>query len=531
MNPWKKIFIIIFIVCLVTTLLLAITMYLNRLTDIRQEESPETVGQAMGDLPDTMYASATLLQYSVKLFDTITSGQLDTLGCLYRDVPGVFTFRGGSLRDHPHSGKLSSRPTTIVTDWEFRTDFDTTLTDFGRWGGGTGWTGQPLLVHWPDSLIQVFRQLPDTLMYQVTSAEVIFGSLCGKVYFVDFETGNSTRKPFNIQNPLKGTPGLDPALNGLLFVGHGIPRGAPMGITVFDLLSHQKKQFFPGNDPFALKRWPAFDASPVAAGQFLFWPGENGVLYKFLRTTNGMVLHSALRYHLSGKNAPGIESSMAVYRNYGFFGDNHGNILCINLNNLKPVWHYHNLDDTDASIVIEIEDGIPYLYTGCEVDKQGNSGFSQITKLNGLNGNMIWQKKIPARSITLNEKRYNGGMLSTPLFGSGNCNELIYCIVALPDSSHKSDLIAFRKSDGDLLWKLRLDAWSWSSPAPFYTQNQELVILAGDVTGNAYLIDGKTGMVIFKQQIGQNFESSPLVWGNCAIFGSRGRSIYKLTIQ
>lgn len=481
-------------------------------------------------LPDTLYPSALALEFEVRLHDTLASGELNSLVNLYHNVPGMFTFRGGPARDHPSIGSITGTPERLVSEWVFNTPFDTVTTIYGRWGGGTGWTGQPLWIKWPDSLKERFSSAHDSLIFGIPDEEVIIASLSGYVFFLDPATGNPTRRPIRIGNTLKGTPGLDPAMNGLMYVGHGIPKDTDIGISVIDLFTHRKVQFIRGIDPFAWKRWGAFDSSPVAVGQFLFWPGENGLVYKFARTPEGLVPHSTLRYRRTGYGAPGIESSMAVYGNYGYFGDNHGNILCINLNTMKPVWHYDNLDDTDATLVVNEEDGIPYLYTGSQVDRQGDTGVARITRLHGLSGEVVWQRDVRSRTLTRENKRYDGGMFSTPLSGRGNCSEMLFVIVSMPDATLQADLIAFRKSDGQTLWKTRLDGWSWSSPVPFLNEHDSLYILTGDVAGNVYLIEGTTGAIVLKEKVGQNFESSPLVMGNSVIFGSRGRSIFKLTI-
>lgn len=122
-------------------------------------------------------------------------------------------------------------------------------------------------------------------------------------------------------------------------------------------------------------------------------------------------------------------------------------------------------------------------------------------------------------------------MLSTPLNGAGDCKELIFSIISFPDSSWNSDLVAVQKRDGEVVYKLRLDGWAWSSPVPFYNEYDELFILTGDVKGNVYLIKGINGNILIKKRIGLNFESSPLVRDNCVIFGSRGRTVYKLSIR
>jgi hypothetical protein len=57
-----------------------------------------------------------------------------------------------------------------------------------------------------------------------------------------------------------------------------------------------------------------------------------------------------------------------------------------------------------------------------------------------------------------------------------------------------------------------------------------MFVLTGDTHGYIYLFDGKTGEKLFSQLIGINFESSPVVVGNCVVLGSRGNKIYKLKV-
>ncbi len=483
------------------------------------------------ELPDTAFSSVDTLDFWVKIYDTLTPGTITDTGNLYSRAGGVLNFRGTPLRSPAGKGKLPRIPSDITIQWTFTTAFDTTLTDFGQWGGGTGWTGQPLLVNWPAATLQRFKNLPDSLYLAETASEVIFGSLCGKVYFLDPATGKPVRRALDAGNTVKGTPSVDPSLNGILYVGQGIPRQKPFGFRVFDLKKHKPAMFYSGKDAGSLRGWGAFDSSPVAVGDFLFWPGENGTLYKFLRTDSTIILHSALRYRVKGKNAPGIESSLAVYKNYGFFGDNHGNIICVDLNTMKPVWRFFNLDDTDATPVLEMENGVPFLYTGCEVDKQGSVGYSRFVKLNALTGGPVWMQKIRCRSIRMNGKNYNGGMLATPLPGEGNCKNLIYSNFSQPDSAFNGHLIAFDKGTGKIIFRTDLEGYSWSSPVGFLTTKGEFLVFTGDVLGYVYLISGDNGKVLIKKKIGDNFESSPLVVENSVIFGSRGRNMYRLGFE
>lgn len=446
---------------------------------------------------------------------------------------GVLTFRGGFRRDMPVSGFVSGVPGRITVDWIYTTDYDTTRTEYGMWGGGLGWTGQPILVKWPPDAREEYALLDTAFKKKKDGLEVIAGSLSGTVFFLDFDDGTETRPPISTHNPIKGTPSLDPRLNGLLYVGSGVPHEEEsFGIHVIDLHRHEPAFFYSGhNDRVAYRRWGAFDSSPLLVGDFLYWPGENGVLYQFYIDDDEISLVAKMVYRLRGRSGPGIESSLAVYRNYGYFGDNHGNILCVNLLTMQPVWMYNNRDDTDATIVIEVEAGIPYIYTGSQVDLQGDEGYARFVKINGLNGESVWEQKIEAYRVSHSGRMFDGGMFATPLPGRNNASEIIVSNFAHTTESGEGELIAFHKQTGEILYRTLLSAYSWSSPVALYNEAGDLYIFTGDVEGNVYLLDGRDGRILYRERVGRNFEASPVVWGNKVVIGSRGREIYRLSID
>jgi hypothetical protein len=477
----------------------------------------------------TPLASVAAIDYDVTVFDTLDSGRLSSSVSLYDGSQGWFTFRGNALRDADFGGKVRGVPSRLVVDWVFTTGIDTVRTSMGTWGGGTGWTGQPLFVRWTDRQIEAFRNSSPGLVGQLGREEIIVASLCGKVYFLDFNTGNASRKSIDVTNPIKGTCSLDPTLNGNLYVGQGIPKVAPMGQVAINLMEH-KRTFFSGRDSNAWRGWGAFDSSPVVFGGYLFWPGENGTVYKYKVNRSSLTLHSTLRYRCKGA-APGVENSLCVYKNYGWFGDNHGNIICIDLNTLSPVWHYDNHDDIDGSIVCEVVDGTPYLYAGCEVDRQGDRGFCHFVKINGLDGNVVWEQKIPCRKLNINGKHFDGGLYCTPLLGKGDCRNLIFANICQRESLSAAEFTAFDRATGNVVYRTPLRSWAWSSPVAFYNENNRMFVFTGDSSGNAYLIEGKTGKVRFQQHVANNFESSPVVVGNSLVVGSRGNEIYRFSVE
>ena len=361
-----------------------------------------------------------------------------------------------------------------------------------------------------------------------SNREIIVGSLCGKVYFLDYETGKKSRLEYDGMNPIKGTMSIDPSMNGNLYVGQGIPDTIPFGAFVYNLYTNRKISFFK-RDPKAKRRWSAYDSSPIAVGGFVFRPGENGIIYKLAADEKKVEVHSSLNYTVHGQ-APGIESSMAVSRNYGYVADNYGNVIAVNLNNMKPVWVHNNFDDTDATIVVEEENDVPFLYTGCEIDSQGEEGKCLFTKLNGLTGEMVWSTPITGKCVVEIKKR-EGGMFATPLMGHGDCEGMFFSNFCIMREEERGVFKAFDKKTGKVIYSTTLKEYSWSSPVALFNENEEMFIFTGDTKGNVYLIRGKNGEILFTKRIAINFESSPIVVNNTVVVGSRGKEIYRLTIE
>lgn len=480
-------------------------------------------------LPDTSYASVQAVSYKIEDEDS-TEALLRDFDDPYEKAGGVRIFRKNLRRNANFGGRVKGTPSQIDVEWVFQTAYDTMPTRFGTWGGGTGWTGQPLYVHWSKADTAAFRRQSPGLTADFGAEEIIVGSLCGKGYFINFQTGKASRQPLDLGNVVKGTVSLDPEYKNL-YVGQGVPRTAgPFGCQAFDLLRHERTFFF-GPDSKAWRGWNAFDSNSIVAGGYLFWPGENGSLYKYERSQGMLRRVSVMRYRVNGA-APGIESSLCVYKNYGFFGDNHGNIICVNLNTLRPVWHYRNHDDSDGTIVCREEGGTPYVYTACEVDKQGASGNCHFVKLNALNGFLVWEQQIPCRRIELPGKTLDGGMYATPLLGLGDCEDLIFANICRNGAArHAGELTAINTRTGEVAYTVSYGNFAWSSPIPYLNEQGEMFIFTGDANGTAYVIRGRTGEILCQRAVGFNFESSPIAVGNAAVVGCRGRNIYKFVIR
>ena len=163
-------------------------------------------------LPDSSLSSVQgNLEFQIKLIDS-TGPPLGSITSKYIPEKGVLGFRGALTRDLVADGLLNSKPTEISMEWEFSTDYNGKKTNLGIWGGGNGWTGQPLIINWD------YPGIPKTALSHKPEAhqEVIISSLSGKIFFLDLASGKKLRPTLDTYNPIKGTAMFDPDFSGNL---------------------------------------------------------------------------------------------------------------------------------------------------------------------------------------------------------------------------------------------------------------------------------------------------------------------------
>lgn len=489
-------------------------------------------------------------------------------GSEYTALEGIIGFRGNNYRDAASWGaaQIANETLTLVS---------TKVTGAtGSWGG-MAWTGQPLIVKWPDELRLQMTTLDEEYRTKEGFIEVIYASLSGYVYFMDLETGEKTRNPIDVGGPVKGTPSLDPRGYPILYVGQGLQsdgddqKSKNMYFRAFSLITGEKlMQVGAGvKDPFAYRSWQAYDASPLidAETDTLIYPGENGVIYVCDLNTNYDAATGTLTMDMEPKKAKyrytspqneaadtenggrwGIEGSPVAWRNYIFFTDNAGVLQCVDLNTLSPVYARSVTDDSDVSMVLEEapEDQTIYLYTGCEYDELVRpssdqigpvfSGTAYARKLDGLTGETVWENMYEVQSGS----DVDGGILASPVVGKdGTTMEglVIYNVtMEVKGDTTTSRLIAVNKEDGTEVWSydMAVEGWSPSSPVPVYTSDGKGYIVQCDRAGDVALIDGETGSEAAKLNVGEDdhFEATPAVYGNTIVVGSRNKHIFFLTI-
>lgn len=459
----------------------------------------------------------------------------------YTDVPGVLTFRGNHTRTGGAWGRAQVTERRLEVAWSKQVE---EIRGEGSYWPGAGWTGQPLLVNWPADT-RAALGLPAEFDRD-DFVEVLYPVFGGKVYRLDLATGRETREPIDVGWGFKGTASVDPRGYPLLYAGQGLndTNGTigPWRYRVFDLIRNEEVWSIPGLDPHAPRTdWGAFDSSALVNRQTdtLIEPAENGLIYKVKLNTRfdaaaGTVSldPEVVRMAYEGPHSAkfGIENSAVAYRNLMFAADNDGHLLCWDATTLQVVWLREVGDDTDASLALEATDDGVFLYTGNEVDNRGRTGGERITnlrKIDALTGRQVWQFDIPAYY----DAGVNGGLLATPVVGTGSLGDLVIFNVARTTAPREGTLLALDKLTGEVVWRRHLANYSWSTPTLVTgTDGVQYGVLA-DSGGVLHLFDPQTGEDHSRLDLGKNIEATPAVYDDMLVVASYDRNIYGVRIR
>ena len=484
----------------------------------------------------------------------------------YTQIPGILTYRGNNFRNTASFGYLTPADGTVDTltqVWEYTNGHSLLSSDMTFEWTGYRLTGQPLIVRWPSETLSHMNVYPSAIRPDFT--EVICPSLDGYIYFMDLETGNMTRDPIYVGASVKGTAALDPRGYPLLYIGQGDDNGEySFGMYIFSLIDGSELYFRDVMDDGAYRmNWGAFDSSPIVDidSDTLIWPCENGIVYTFTLNTQYVAGGSSIminpvctgyKYIFNDTQGRylGVESSIAVYGNLGYFIDNNSNLICLDLNTFEMVWVFRTDDDSDLSPVLAEENGIPYLYIGTEVDYQGGqgsyNGAAYTYKLNALTGAEVWQTSQPCYTYNgqTSDTDQVGGCVGNPIVGKNSINNLvIFSYSCTNDLVSGNRLVAYNRDTGNEVWHYDMNIYTYSSPIDCYDQNGNAYIVIADNIGQIHLINGQTGERIAYIQTsrflgtssettgGIEFQASPVIFNNMMIITTTSGSVFGIRID
>ena len=462
----------------------------------------------------------------------------------YTELEGVIGFRGNNFRTGAAYGTANVSSKTISTLWT-RSTSGLSDTDGSYWTG-SGWTGQPLIVKWPDETRKNMTAMYDWAKEKNDLVEVIYCTLDGHFYFYELSTGEYTRDPLNLGFNFKGAGALDPRGYPILYVGAGVDsvNGRSRAFVV-NLIDNSVMFEFGHNETFANRGWHMFDSSPLVSAETdqLIYPGENGILYiihlntKYNEQTGELSVDpdNIVKWKYSGVRSGsrywlGVESSAAVINNYIFLADNGGNLMCLDLNTLELVWVQDTLDDTNCSPVVDIEDGHPYIYISTSFHygwRSYSTAAIPIWKIDAETGEIVWRTDYTCYTV----QDLSGGVQGTIAVGKNELSDMIFVPIARTPGASSGTLVALNKETGEEVWKKETTMYSWSSPVDFYDKDGNGYLIYCNSGFNMFLLDGKTGEELDYINLGGNIEASPAIYGNYVVVGTRTMRTYCVEVK
>lgn len=461
----------------------------------------------------------------------------------YTELEGIVTFRGDNFRSGAAYGTASVSSKTLTKVWSKSTS-GLSDTD-GTYWSGSGWTGQPLIVKWPEATRKNISAMYDWAREKEGLVEVIYATLDGHVYFYELTSGEYTRDPLNLGFNYKGAGALDPRGYPILYVGSGVDSvNGRSRVKVVNLIDNSVMFEFGHNETFANRGWHMFDSSPLVSAETdqLIYPGENGILYiihlntKYNEQTGELSVDpdNIVKWKYNGVRSGsrywlGVESSAAIINNYIFLADNGGNLMCLDLNTLELVWVQDVLDDTNCSPVVDIEDGHPYIYISTSFHygwRSYSTAAIPIFKIDAETGEIVWRTDYTCYTV----QDLSGGVQGTIAVGKNKLSDMIFVPIARTPGASSGTLAALKKDTGEVIWEKETSMYSWSSPVDFYDADGNGYLLYCNSGFNMFLIDGKTGEQLDYMNLGGNIEASPAMYGNYAVVGTRAMRTYCIQV-
>lgn len=478
-------------------------------------------------------------------------------GDTYTELEGVITFRGNNFRDSAAYGTVTwtgqaSEP------WTFSVGSMAKKSGSGSWTG-CGWTGQPLIVKWPEETKRIMN-LYDSAKNDPDLVEVIYATMDGHIYFLDLYTGEKTRDPINVGYPFKGAGALDPRGYPLMYVGSGDDSTAgDSRAFIINLINGTVLYEFGVEDGFALRDLSYFDSSALvdAETDTLIYPGESGILYTIKLNTQYdpnagtiSINPQTVKWRYKGARSLstdtvdgsqgwwlGIEDSAIIWRGHAIFTDNGGHMICLDLNTMKAVWVQDTLDDTNCTPVLSLEgpDNHPYVYTSTSFHpnwraSENSTAPIPIWKIDAVTGQIVAQNDTYHCQTIATPNQVSGGVQGTLAIGEKDLEGLIFVPVAMTEGT-RGKLVALNTSDMSVKWECDFAGYPWSSPVAVYDDSGKGYLVQFNKTGYIHLIDGQTGEIISEMSLGSNVEASPAVYNNMVVVGTRGGLIYGMDLN
>ena len=442
---------------------------------------------------------------------------------------GVLTFRSGPLRQNAAYSTADVKEESLSLLWS--NEVGSMKIKNGELVHGIIAPGQSAIVKWPTE-IRNAMDIYDESKEIIALKEVIASGQDGKIHFFNLLTGKATRDVIDVGVPTFGAVSV--ATNGVPLIGVGQShrhlnnKSVDNGYHIYNLINNKKATFIKNNTSEAVSNYTGVASSAIfdsSTGTVVF-TSQNGSLYTAELGTqqetydfisSKIILGKSVQAYqgqVKGQSdkATRIDSSVAIYGNYAYYGDYYGLLQCVDLNTLSPLWAV-NLGDTIISTpaLDVLEDGSVALYISTN---RYSSEAAKVFKINALSGEIIWE-------YALEGGERNFGFKASPVIGQNSLSDVV--IYTASKSKELSTVFALNKNSGNVVWSTDLTTPTSSSPVAVYNEKGEAWILQAQENGEIHLLNSK-GVIKNTLKLEGEITASPAVYGDLMVIGTTGRN-------
>ncbi|MDD3336823.1 MAG: PQQ-binding-like beta-propeller repeat protein [Eubacteriales bacterium] len=460
---------------------------------------------------------------------------------------GVLTFRSGPLRQNAAYGTADVQSGKLTEAW--KQDIGSMKVSGGDVLYGVNAPGQPVIVKWPTEVRQRMAIL-DEMRNVVALKEVIVAAQDGKIYFYNLLDGTPTREAYDLGAPSAG--GLSVATNGTPILGVGqshsklASKTVKSGYHLINLLKNTEALLINTDGKERNSNYSGVLGSALfdsKTGSMIFG-SQGGVLYTVElgkqsetydyqagKVTLGSTTQ-AYKSTVKGQDSKNtnIDSSVAMYNQYVYYGDRYGVVQCVDVNTLTNVWAFNSGDSIDATVALDLDDeSTVALYTGNTILLQRKGGVCTLRRLNALTGDVDWSYEVPD---VVYDAKYSVGLEASPVVGQESISDLV--IFTVTNGASGSRMLALNKKTGAVEWQTDFTVETVSSPVAVYNEDGDAWIVQAMSDGQINLLNGKTGEVLDTLKLETQIKASPAVYGNMLVIGTTGKdtsAVYGIQID
>jgi outer membrane protein assembly factor BamB len=439
--------------------------------------------------------------------------------------PGLTTFRGNASRDFYGIGPVPTNPHVI---WRYpatgqlcsySADNGITFRGPTTYWCGTGWTGQPNVLVYPDGMV-----------------EVRIGMYDDNYHFINGYTGAQLRPNLVTGDLAKGSATTDSQGYPLYYAGSrdnwfrivAMDRPKPTVLWKMNAMTSVPNPVW-NND---------WDGAALELGDYLLEGGENSWFYviKLNRGFNsqGLVtVHPQIVMKVPGFDKQliqtikdhdvSIEDSVAFHNGVAYFSNSGGLIQGWNISDIlnggtqyQRVFRFWGGGDGDPTIAIDpqgmlyvtrhVEDNLPRP-TSTARDMQ----IGDVMKLDPSNQSnpLVW-------SVQLGSEARGQGILGSPALANG----MVYAVAI------DGQMAGIDQQTGKVWWRMTMPGPDWGSPVVVNN-----VLMEGDCSGNLHAWNVSNPHAMPKPTWTLHvdsgcIEATPAVWNGWIYIATRGGAIY-----